>query len=188
MLKTRKTNQKGFTLVELMVGLMVVGLIAALLVGIFGNPLKTASTSKAATQIEDQTRSVLDGANMFYTQKTQEIVSLNDLVDSTKMNPTALTAIPSPPIAASATGTALTYTLDTANATYKGWGDPTKNDTVVHADGITADVCLKIDQDQGVLGPNNTTSDIPAALDTTKQILCWSNGGTYTVVGLVYSH
>ena len=188
MKKPLKRNQKGFTLVELMVGLMVVGLIASLLVGIFGNPLKTASTSKAATQIEDQTRSVLDGANMFYTQKTQEITSLNDLVDSSKMNPTALTAIPSPPIAASASGSALTYSLETANATYKGWGDPSKEDTVIHADGITADVCLKIDQDQGILGPNNTTSDIPVALDTTKQIQCWSNGGTYTMSGLIYSH
>ena len=189
-MKKNVFNKKGFTLIELLVGLIVIGLIAGLLIGIFGSPVQMASIQKASTQIQDQLRSVQDGASYYTTQKTTEITVLNDLTDATKLNPTPLSIVPAAPAQAKDAAFVGTYayTFVDADATYKIWGAAGTNDTVVTLPGITAEVCLRMDQDQGMLTSAQGVADIPAAVQSNYKIFCWNNAGTYTVVALLYPH
>ena len=195
-------NNKGFTLIELLVGLIVVGLISSLLIGIFGSPVQNASVQKASIQIQDHMRSVQDAVMYYTAQRTTEITSLADLTDPTKLNPPPLSIVPKAPPSAEFIAfspfvgdvyafepePSYGYTFVDADPTYSAWKNAGVNDTVIALPGVTAAICLHINQGQGMLNSDSTVADIPAVIKLNYKIFCWNNAGTYTVVSLLYPH
>ena len=70
--KTKKSalrNKKGFTLVEMLVMLAVVGLIAGVLFGVMGNVFGDSSIKAAAVQVADGVRQINDAAQNHQAQR-----------------------------------------------------------------------------------------------------------------------
>ena len=104
----KQRNNKGFTLVEMLVMLGVVGLIAGILFGVMGNVFGDSSVKAAAVQSADGARQINDGMQNYQAQKSAKA----DL--ATVVSSGMLTALPTVP---TALGTS--WTLDTTTFTPK---------------------------------------------------------------------
>ncbi len=160
-------NEKGFTLLELLIVIIVLALIAVLLFSFLGNPLQKTSVQSSAVQIADNLRVLDEAWNQYYVSKTTEPASIDAIVTEG-----ILKAKPEPPSAAKKSGYSGTfaYTVDTTN--YNLGGSTTK-DTVILLEGITDDVCKKINHLYAGAGENDA---IPNAVTTGKSIQCYNDG------------
>jgi prepilin-type N-terminal cleavage/methylation domain-containing protein len=83
----KKRNQKGFTLVELVVVIAIIGILAAIAVPRFANSAETARGSKVVADLR-----ALESAMAMATAEGKTISTIDDLVTSKY-----LTANPTPP-------------------------------------------------------------------------------------------
>ncbi|MHC1758873.1 MAG: competence type IV pilus major pilin ComGC [Negativicutes bacterium] len=113
--RKRLTNRKGFTLVELLVVVAIIGILAAIAVPKFTD----ASNSAKVAKIQADLRTI-DSAIAVYQAKNGTVPAVADLTDATKGT---LTAFPVPPSGATTTVPAaapstLAYTITSGRATY----------------------------------------------------------------------
>lgn len=73
----KRTNQAGFTLVEVLTVIALIALLAALILGLAGNAQKTAARKKAAAEIA-QLESFLTDYQMQYGQVPQSVAALSN--------------------------------------------------------------------------------------------------------------
>ena len=120
--KKRTANRKGFTLVELLVVVAIIGILAAIAVPRFTD----ASNSAKVAKIQADLRTI-DSAIAIYYAKNNAYPSATDIVDATKGT---LNTFPTPPTGAVTTvpataPTTLVYVINrtgtlTGRATYGG--------------------------------------------------------------------
>ena len=162
-------NQKGFTLVEMLIVLVLIGLAVALMVGIFGNPFANASVDSAAARVIDDLRSIEGAAQSYKAKEAATPTGISGtatcLVEKgyLKVSPTA----PSPISNA--------YNWTTTGVTAFG---STGTDTVVTLAGINTDICKAINK----AAYGDTTGTIPASVSGTKNIQCYGSADPYTAV------
>jgi len=172
-------KQSGFTLIELMLALIVLGLIIAGLVNYFSNPIKDASVVQAATKIADDMRSIDEAASKYLTDKATE-VSGTDFSQLTSNG--YLKMIPVPPSQAKNEGFGDTYAYAYDTTTYTSWGGVTP-DKVAVLDGINVDVCKKINEKFAGAGESDAP---PASAVGTKDIQCFGTDAPYTVIKPIF--
>lgn len=176
-------GQDGFTLIELIIVITLVGLVVASLVGIFGNPLKASTIDNSASQIGDHLRSIADGGDYYYTKTTTEATTMSNLTSGANATLKTTPVAPTSAKDADYAGT-FAYVLDTT--TYTAWNTTAADTTAVLA-GLTDDVCKKINEKYAGLAAD---AAIPTAVDATKDMQCWkAAAATYaTAVKVIYSH
>lgn len=162
-------SKAGFTLIELGVVLVIIGVVAALAIPYIGDAYTSMSIRAAATNIVKQAEVINYGAKKIFAETTAEITLLSSL--TTGSNP-SLEALPAPPYSAAGTGAVnpFAFALDSIN--YTGWGGASA-DTVITLTGLKPAVCQKINDDFTNLGIG---AAIPAAVDTSKNLLCFGAG------------
>lgn len=182
---SRRMNQKGFTLIELMIVIAIIMFLAVLVVVAFQNPLAGASTKTAAAQITDQLRKVADAGTLFQTNTTSRATSLTDLTTGTNA---VFSFTPQPPTQAKET-TATTgtfgYYLSTqypagTNVTAFGGAGV---DTIGGIDRITLDVCAKINE---VNYGATAGATPPATYSGTRGIQCVGTAPNFSAIIPVY--
>lgn len=182
---SKKMNQKGFTLIELMIVIAVIMFLAVLVVVAFQNPLSGASTKTAAAQITDQLRKISDAGTMYQTNTTTRATSLNDLTTGANA---VFSFVPQPPTQAqeaTATSGTFGYYLTTqfpagTNVTAFGGAGI---DTIGAIDRITFDVCAKINE---VNNGAAAGAAPPATYSGTRGIQCVGSAPNYSALIPVY--
>jgi prepilin-type N-terminal cleavage/methylation domain-containing protein len=173
-----RKGQGGFSAIEVLVALVVVAALIKLTVSIIGPIQQKAGTTSAATKIADDMNNLYQAA-CYYTADNGVLLTNNGTTWQTQLLQSAvLSSIPKPTMGqdTSYVGT-FGYALD--SATYSGFGDPTKTDTVLVLAGVDATVCKQINEKySSMLDP----SIIPNGPTFTLDIQCYNNGGTYTAI------
>lgn len=164
-LKQRKTtvlqNQKGFTLVEMLIVLVLIGLAVAMMVGIFGSPFTQASIDSAATRVIDDLRAIEAAAQASRSQRAATPADLAALVTQGYLKLTPLAPAP-------ITGA---YSLNT-NVTAFG-ASTTAADTVATltlSGDDTGEICRAINRAAYKAAAN---ADIPTDVLATRNIQCF---------------
>lgn len=145
MVKVKKycaRKEGGFTLVELLVVITIIGVVVATLIGIFGNPIQSASVRNAASQVGNHLRSITDGANYFFVRTTTRATTMTQL--TTGVNAT-LTTPPVPPSYARTPGHTGVYAYTLNTTAYTQWRTAAA-DTVAVLEGLTDDTCTMINE------------------------------------------
>lgn len=163
-------NKKGFTLVEMLVMLAVIGLIAGILFGVMGNVFGDSSVKAAAVQTSDGLRQLNDAAQNYQAQKAAKAADWDTLVTAGMLT----TLPPSPSTVGSP---AWGYDSTTvAGKVFATLAIPTAN----------AAVCQKINELYAGMG---ATDAVPATRSTspldTKDLKCFG-AGPYTVEKSIY--
>ena len=126
MFRKKMSNRKGFTLVELLVVVAIIGILAAIAVPKFANANNSAKVAKIQADLR-----TIDSASAIYNAKEGAYPTAAQIIDATKGT---LTTFPVPPTLVITTApvypTATTITAYTINAT-TGRGE---------YDGVTADL------------------------------------------------
>ncbi|MFA6823018.1 MAG: prepilin-type N-terminal cleavage/methylation domain-containing protein [Geobacter sp.] len=174
--KAKMQNQKGFTLVEMLIVLVLIGLAVAMMVGIFGNPFATASIDSTATRVIDDLRSI-EGAAQSYKVKEAATPTALSGAATALVEKGYLKVVPIAPAPIANTNT---YTWTTTGVTAFG---STGADTVVTLGGINDDICKAINK-----AAYGAVADaaIPTAVSGTKNIQCYGTGGTNTAIVPVF--
>ena len=87
----KKTNKKGFTIVELVIVIAVIAILAAVLIPTFSSLVKTAQTSSDISLVKNlntslTTSEILDGKNVTFTDALNDVKE--DGYNVTKLTPT----------------------------------------------------------------------------------------------------
>lgn len=169
-------NNKGFTLVEMLVVLALVAVVAGLAFSVMGDTFSDSSIKAAATKVGDDMRQVSDASKNYQAQKASNAAATSDLVTGGY-----LTMMPSPP-SQSGGGS---YVWDTA--TYTNTWKTAAADTVVTYNMNNKDsVCKKINE---LFNGAAEGAAIPAAIDGTKDMQCFGTaGGAVTAAKLIYAN
>jgi prepilin-type N-terminal cleavage/methylation domain-containing protein len=130
----RRPNEKGFTLIEILIVVVIVAILAAISVPIYVEYVKSARASDAKTSIN----AIWQAAQVFYQDKGDWPATIDELEqqkylqlqDATKLQWT-FQIVGAPPVSISATSTeqmrggaghTVTYTI--ADGTWTGYGLP----------------------------------------------------------------
>ena len=168
-------NQKGFTLIELMIALVVVGFIVTVLVAAFSNPIREASVNQAATKIGDDMRMFDEMAQRFTLNTTTQAGALASLVGAAYFK-----TLPVAPTQASPNS----YALDTATYT-NTWGTVAA-DTVVTLTNVSNLVCQRVNE---MYAGDAPAAAIPAAVRANLGLQCFGAGANNnTVLSPIYSN
>lgn len=184
-IREKTLNELGFTIIELLIVVAVIGVIIGLMIGPLKNLLSGSNQKTSAAQIADHMRSIDDGAQLVLSDTTTEIAALTDLATGATA---PLKALPSPPSNSAMPGVAanpFVYIWDTTNFT--GWGTAAA-DSMLTLPGVTQLVCQAYNEKYGGYA---TAAAIPAAVITTKNTHCFGAGtvgNPYTIIIPVYIH
>ena len=159
-------NKKGFTLVEMLIMLAVVGVIAGILFGVVGNTYSDSATKGNAIQVADGLRQISEGMQNYQAQNTTK-ATLTTVVSGGFI--TTLPVVPA------VIGNA--WTLDSTTAA------PATLLTLTIPDA-QVDVCKKINE----MYAGATSGAAPAATpSTSKDLQCAGAAGAYIAQKIVYS-
>lgn len=162
---SRLNNRKGFTLVEMLIMLGVIGLIAGLMFSVMGNTFSESATKADAIKIADGARQITDGSQNYQAQKGSK-ATLATVVSSGM-----LTALPQVP---TAVGTAWAFDATT-------WTPKTVLTLSIPDAAVTT--CQKINE---LYAGAAEGAAVPAAIDTAKDLQCSGAAGAYKLTKLVY--
>ncbi|WP_243374647.1 prepilin-type N-terminal cleavage/methylation domain-containing protein [Geotalea sp. SG265] len=165
-------NQKGFTLVEMLVMLLILGLVVVILVSVFADPFKTASSQSNVTRVVDQISQLSNAADSYYTWEKRPY---SDADFSGLTNKGYLKGVPKAPENIF-DGDSQPYVIDRTTYSFPA----------VVLSPVKGDFCLALDKKAAALAENSAVGDIPAAVNSGKNVQCISDGGSpavYTVIG-----
>ncbi|MFK7741638.1 MAG: type II secretion system protein GspG [Planctomycetota bacterium] len=91
--RATRRSERGFTLVEIMVVIVILGLLATLVAKNVGGITDEANENKAQSDIS----SIADGVRMFYIRKNRLPESLDELVEKDEKGRSSLEALPDDP-------------------------------------------------------------------------------------------
>jgi prepilin-type N-terminal cleavage/methylation domain-containing protein len=151
-------SQKGFTLIEVLFALVLIGVAVAMMVGYYGNKFYASSADATAVRIGDDMRATKDAVNLYKIKESAIALAYSSLV-----NRGYLSNIPTKPNTSFSN-----YSYSTTSIAYKNSG----TDTAVFIDNIPHDVCKSVNATFG-----NSTA-VPTAVDTTKGLQCWGPSGS----------
>jgi len=182
-----KRNQKGFTLIEVLIVIILLGIIITFMFKYGGNIFSNASTQSSASKIVDDFRVIDDAASRYQMDKAANATALSGAATTLTVAVTSsgtpyLSSIPTPPSSGVTTGSS--YTWD--NATYTNTWGTAAADTVIALTTITStEVCSEINR-QFAGGASGAVP--PAAVQgTPKDIQCFGPvGGPYTALKTIY--
>ncbi|WP_188055666.1 type II secretion system protein [Oryzomonas rubra] len=173
----KKGNNKGFTLVELLISLVVIALIIGLLVAFFGNPLSKSNSDSAAISVMDDMRQFCQAEAQYYDKKGTGITALSNFVSAGLFPKTG--AVPTPNAhAVSVAGTA--YTLDTTT-----FADITgKVQSTAVLTNVPDAVCKSFNRQFGSNSVNPIGDAIAAGFSASQDPQCFATGtaDTNTIV------
>lgn len=66
-----KMMKKGFTLLEMMIAVVIVGMLIGVLIGIFGNPMGEAAYKSAVAKTADDLRMIADAEDYYFSMNGQ---------------------------------------------------------------------------------------------------------------------
>lgn len=162
-----KIGNKGFTLVEMLIILLIIGVVVAVLVGIMGNPAATATVDGTVAKMGDDMRSIKDAMDLYTTKGNTPTVDDATFAFSDLMAKGIATQMPVP---SSNAGTGTAYTLD--KATYTAWGSGTADIAIVLT-GVKDTICIAFNKK--FAGSTDTT--VPPAFVGTIGAQCFGPGG-----------
>jgi len=165
-------DQKGFTMVEMLVVLVLVGLVVTFLFSVLGSSFSNASIQQSATKIADDMRSINDASQKYTLTNATQAPSLASLTAGGVM-----TTVPVPP----ATGGVTAYTWD--NATYTATWGTAAADTVIKTTTTSINVCEMVNQLFAGAAAGTTP---PAAVNGALDIQCFGAASPYTVLKTIY--
>lgn len=179
-------NNSGFTMIEMLIVIILIGFVITFLFNYLGNAFKGAASQQAASKIADDMRTINDAGARYQMEQATNATALTTAATSLAVKVSTsgtpyIVTIPSPPTTGTTSGTSI-YTWDAA--TYTGWGTAAA-DSVITLPGITSiDVCEQINSQFAGIAANTTP---PAAVDFTKDVQCFGPaGGPYTALKTVY--
>ncbi len=165
--KTLK-NRKGFTLVEMLVILMIIGVIVAVLVGIMGNPVTEATKDGAVAKTGDDMRALKDAIDLHMVRGNAEPTAFSELLTAG-----IITQILVPSKNA---GSGAAYTLD---KTYTAWGTNAADVAIVLA-GVKDDICDAFNVKYAGIAENTPPAAISGAIGS--QCIAGEGPGNRTIV------
>jgi prepilin-type N-terminal cleavage/methylation domain-containing protein len=157
-------NNKGFTLVEMLVILLIIGVIVAVLVGIMGNPVTQATVDGAVAKTGDDMRSLKDAMDL-YAIKGNTIDTTTTFADLVTAGIITQVLVPSKN---ASTLTPLVYALNSARVDYGG----VNRDLTIELTLVKDTVCNGFNEKYGA-----GTATIESAFDGAKGAHCF---GTVT--------
>lgn len=153
--------KKGFTLIEMLIAIVVIGMIIGILIGLMGNPLKEATIGRTAAKIGDDLRALGDAADHYYMNNVASTVAITtDFVGADG----ALKTFPAAPTSA---GEEASYAYLASTIT-SVWGGAAV-DTVAYLPKVSDDVCQKVNELYAGMAKG---AAIPTALDADLDIQC----------------
>lgn len=176
-------NNKGFTMIEMLIVIILIGFVITFLFNYLGNAFKGAASQQAASKISDDMRTISDAGARYQMEQATNATALTGVATAldTKLSSSGtpyIVTIPSPPTTGTTTGTA--YTWDAT--AYTGWGTSAP-DSVITLPGITSiDVCEQINSQFAGIAANTTP---PTSVDIKKGVQCFGSG-PYTALKPVY--
>lgn len=170
-------DNRGFTLLEILIIIIIFAFIIALLFSYFGNPLANISVHSSAEQIVDSFRTIDDAWNSYYIETLKEADNLDTLFQKGYLK-----FIPVPPQTAKMEGFTDKYAYSINRTDYDFAGSSTP-DVVVTLRGISEPVCRKINHLYGGFPEN---SEIPVYIHKDRVIQCIRDGDSTLVLKTVY--
>lgn len=165
-------DQRGFTMVEMLVVLVLVGLVVTFLFSVLGSSFSNASIQQSATKIADDMRSINDASQKYTLTTANQSANLAALTGGGYM-----TTVPVPP----ATGGVTAYAWD--NSTYTNTWGTAAADSVVKSTTTALPVCQMVNQLFAGAAANATP---PAAVSGTLDLQCFGAASPYTIVKTIY--
>jgi len=175
--KARKAGEAGFTMVEMLIVIALIGLIIAFLFSKLGNSFTSAATSQAATQIADDMRSINDATQKYSIEKASNATGFADLATASNgggpflaMTPVSPSTIGSP-----------AYTWDSATNV---WGTVMADTSVkITIPAANIGVCQAINFQ--FAGAASAGTAVPGAVNAALDFQCFG-AGPYTAVKSIY--
>lgn len=135
MLKLRALrNNKGFTLVEMLVILLIIGVIVAVLVGIMGNPVTQATVDGAVAKTGDDMRALKDAMDLYMMRGNTEPADFVPLLTAGIITQMLI------PSANASSANSYTYVPSNGASPRTGFGG-TGNDATIELTGVKGPVC-----------------------------------------------
>lgn len=162
-------NRKGFTLVEMLVILMIIGVIVAVLVGIMGNPVTEATKDGAVAKTGDDMRALKDAIDLHMVRGNAEPTAFSELLTAGIITQILV------PSKNAGSGTA--YTLDKVN--YTAWGTNAADVAIVLA-GVKDTICDAFNVKYAGIAAGTTPAAISGAIGS--QCIAGEGPGNRTIV------
>jgi prepilin-type N-terminal cleavage/methylation domain-containing protein len=178
-------NNKGFTMIEMLVVIILIGFVVSFLFNYAGNAFSNASSQQAASKIADDMRTISEAASRFTMEKATQATGFG--TGATQLSAVSvqsgspfLSSLPNPPTSGTTSGIA--YTWGTTDTAFGGTG----NDAVVSLTGIASkEVCQQINSQFAGAASGSATA-IPAAITYTQDIQCYGAAGAYIAAKPIY--
>ena len=177
-MKRNRASEAGFTMVEMLIVIALIGLIVAFLFSKLGNSFNGAAQNQAATQIADDMRSINDAAQRYSMEKAANAASFLNLAGASNSGGPYLSMTPVSP----STIGSPAYTWD--GATYTAtWGTAAADAVVkIAIPAANIGVCQAINSQYTGAAVG---AAVPAAVNTALDMQCFG-AGPYTALKTIY--
>lgn len=168
----KRVLRKGFTLVEVLIVLIMIGVIAWLFISNFSNPIKSGTTQASANKIAEDMRSIADATDKYIVEKQTNPLGVSHATAGLLEN-NYLKFAPIP------TSVNTAYVWD--ETTYTGassWGTALA-DTALTTTTTSTALCQKINE---MFTGAAATAVPPASFSKTLDLQCVGAAAPHTIV------